>query len=401
MTADSVASGGVAVSGVAAGQVVVDALADEEVSAGEADAAVGWDGWRPRLVRGREPLWRSHGCVQLGLDPWQAVAIDGLSPALAELVRGLDGGRTGRRLVAEAVAAGADAGEAVGLLADLAAAGLIEDARVAGSVPDELAADVQAWRSRTGTTGLDLVDQRSNATVEVHGEGRVAISVAMLLAAAGVGRVLVRARGRVTRADVGIGYLGDDVGQARGPVATAAIDRHRVPGSALEPDRRPLDATGPVGRRRGTVADVAVLADSAVHDVALATRLVCERIPHLATQVVDGRAVVGPFVLPGRTGCLRCTDLHRSERDPCWPRIAAQLAVRPSTASHAGTAVAAGMAAEQVLGLLAGSGEAVAIGASVDVDPLTGRLARRPWRPHPACGCGAAPPRRGGPGTAA
>jgi bacteriocin biosynthesis cyclodehydratase domain-containing protein len=330
---------------------------------------------RPRLAGGREPLWRNAKCVQLGVDPRYAFVVEGLSPALAELICRINGTRTMQQLVTEAVTAGASAAEATGLLGDLAAAGLIEDAEDADLVPAELAADIDTWNLRSGRTGGELLAQRAAATVEVYGSGRVAIAVAMLLAASGVGRPLARPAGHVTRADIGIGYAGHDIGHPRETAATAAIRRHRAS----------------VGPARGSPApDVAVVADSAVHDATLAVRLVAERVPHLAVHVRDGRAGVGPFVLPGRTSCLRCASLHRSDHDPCWPRLAAQLASRPAAASHCATAVAAGIAVEQVLGLLAGSGEPATVEATVDLDPLTGRLASRTRPPHPACGCGAA-----------
>lgn len=47
-------------------------------------------------------------------------------------------------------------------------------------------------------------------------------------------------------------------------------------------------------------------------------------VPHLVLRFVEGRAVVGPFVSPGRTACLRCLDLHRSDSDPAWPVLLEQ-----------------------------------------------------------------------------
>ena len=38
--------------------------------------------------------------------------------------------------------------------------------------------------------------------------------------------------------------------------------------------------------------------------------------PHLLVALVDGIVRVGPFVVPGRTACLRCIDAHHTERDP-------------------------------------------------------------------------------------
>jgi bacteriocin biosynthesis cyclodehydratase domain-containing protein len=336
--------------------------------------------FRPRLAGGRVPLWRSRRCVQLGLDPRYALVVDGLSPGLAELVRGLDGGRTADELVAAAIAAGADEAEATGLLAELAAAGVIEDAGVAGRVPPGLAADVADWTLRCGPAAGELLTRRAAATVDVHGNGRVAVAVAVLLSSSGVGCVRTHATGRVTVDDVGTGYRHQDVGRDRRQAATAAIGRHRAPGG-----RPPSGAI--------TVhADVAVLADAAMHDPALVARLVSERVPHLAVQAREGKILVGPLVLPGRTGCLGCVGLHRGDRDPAWPRLAAQLTGRPPVTALAGAAVAAGMATEQVLAVLAGAGEPATIGATLELDPLSGHLARRRRPPHHRCGCGAARP---------
>jgi bacteriocin biosynthesis cyclodehydratase domain-containing protein len=37
---------------------------------------------------------------------------------------------------------------------------------------------------------------------------------------------------------------------------------------------------------------------------------------HLVVRLVDGGAVLGPFVVPGATACLRCIDAAHSVRDP-------------------------------------------------------------------------------------
>ena len=44
------------------------------------------------------------------------------------------------------------------------------------------------------------------------------------------------------------------------------------------------------------------------------------RIPHLPVRVRDGAGLVGPLVMPGVTSCLRCADLHRSDRDAALAR---------------------------------------------------------------------------------
>ena len=37
---------------------------------------------------------------------------------------------------------------------------------------------------------------------------------------------------------------------------------------------------------------------------------------HVVARLVDGGAVIGPFVVPGMTACLRCIDAHQSVLDP-------------------------------------------------------------------------------------
>src|SRR3712207_7110553 len=57
----------------------------------------------------------------------------------------------------------------------------------------------------------------------------------------------------------------------------------------------------------------------------LAADLQRRGVPHLVATVRGETGVVGPLVVPGATGCLRCADLHRRDRDPRWPALAAQL----------------------------------------------------------------------------
>ena len=37
---------------------------------------------------------------------------------------------------------------------------------------------------------------------------------------------------------------------------------------------------------------------------------------HVVVRLVDGGAVIGPFVVPGKTACVRCIDAHQSVLDP-------------------------------------------------------------------------------------
>lgn len=132
--------------------------------------------------------------------------------------------------------------------------------------------------------------------------------------------------------------------------------------------------------------DLVVVAPSVGRGLDAADPLMAAGTPHLWAHVRDGRAVVGPLVVPGRSACLRCQDLHRTDSDPAWPRLAMAWEVQPHRpgADLVGRLTGA-VAARQVLAWLAG--RAVACwGGTLEEQP-DGSLLRTEWPPHPGCGC--------------
>ncbi|PVZ08488.1 ThiF family adenylyltransferase [Actinomycetospora cinnamomea] len=307
---------------------------------------------RPRL---RHPaLHRAPDVLQFGVDPPDALVLDGLTPPLARMIDALDGSRPVARVLADAVATGASPTAARGLLDCLHTAGLL----AAPDAPDGSRAP-------------------SRRRVVVHGGGRVAVAVACLLAAAGVGRVLVEAEGTVVRGDTGTGLLPDDVGR---PARIAAAEAVARTAGRIPPDHRP-------GARRAAAAraDLVVLADAARPDPVTAQRLVLDGRRHLPVAADGGAGTVGPLVVPGRTPCLRCEDLVRAEEDPAWPRVAAELGRRRDPAPVALAAATAALAAAEVLALLDDAGPA-SWGATLRLG-ADGTRHDRAVRRHPACGC--------------
>jgi bacteriocin biosynthesis cyclodehydratase domain-containing protein len=117
--------------------------------------------------------------------------------------------------------------------------------------------------------------------------------------------------------------------------------------------------------------------------------------PHLLLRLVEGHAVVGPFVLPGETACLRCVDAHHTDVDPAWPLLVAQYATavgrpRSDTLSEpvdpALAAVATAWAARELVSHAEGRRPATA-STTVRLDPLLTALETQCWPRHPACGC--------------
>jgi len=290
------------------------------------------------------------------------------------------------------------------LVARLARAGLVDDARGGGpaadalrerkEVLDRLAPDLASLSLTTSEPGdaMRLLAVRRSLRVQVRGAGRVGVALAALLSGAGVGEVDVRDGGRVEPGDVAPGgFPAASVGDRRDSAARRAV-------SVAAPGRPPRH-----GSRASVEADdpgfsLVVLAprdDVDVHAPTPATGepLVRSGTPHLYAGVVEATGVVGPLVLPGETGCAGCLHEARTDRDPAWPRLVAQWRSGPSRPARAcdvtlATTVA-GFAAAHALSFLDGQVPTSA-GARWEVSFPGLTWHARPVRAHPACSCGAA-----------
>jgi bacteriocin biosynthesis cyclodehydratase domain-containing protein len=286
-------------------------------------------------------------------------------------------------VIAAAAERGQDPTEALDLVQTLRRAGVVVDAaaRAAPAGPDRpgrrrrLAPDRAALSLRT-VDPAGLLARRAQQTVVVHGHGRVAVPLGSLLAAAGIGRVHLATAGTCAPGEAAPGgAAGTDAGRPRGTVAAEALHR-----AAPEVDTR-----APVPQRQ---LDLVVLA-TAAPDPALVESLQSRGVPHLVAGVREDRGLVGPLVLPARTGCLRCADLHRTDRDPAWPALAGQLSapavgIEPCETTLA--AAVAAFAAAQALGYLDGAVPA-AVEGTLELSLPDFRVRRRSWPPHPRCGC--------------
>ncbi|MFS8103482.1 TOMM precursor leader peptide-binding protein [Lentzea alba] len=148
------------------------------------------------------------------------------------------------------------------------------------------------------------------------------------------------------------------------------------------------------GVRLAHAADLVVLAATLVPDPNVVNTLMAFRTPHLAVRVREGVGIVGPLVLPGRTSCLNCADLHRTDQDPAWPAIATQLAGKPASTDVLFASGTAALAVAQILeSLIYVRGREQApppvLNATVELDLVTGEAERRSWYPHPDCQCSA------------
>jgi bacteriocin biosynthesis cyclodehydratase domain-containing protein len=309
---------------------------------------------RPALKPGLLPVWRDRDTLQIGIDPRRAVALTGMADA-AWVISLLDGSRDRAQVIAAARERGMPTKLADRVLTLLAAGGALDDfpagtyrvlsRQLRARLAPELAATSLAHGYGDG--GARALARRCAAHVRVLGGGRLEPAISAILATSGIGQV--------------------DGGEAE-----------------------PARARAGRSRARPTRPDLVVLVG--VTDPELAVRLMQDRIPHLATAASEAIGVVGPLVIPGRSACLRCLDLTRTDRDPAWPLILAQLAGRPPDPPACDASLAAAVAAQataQALAFIDRPDQAGPVTNGTLELVLPGwQWRRRTWPPHQDCACG-------------
>jgi bacteriocin biosynthesis cyclodehydratase domain-containing protein len=356
---------------------------------------------KPALRRG----WRDLKTVQFGMTPAHAMTLGPMDLATGSFLDLLNGTRGLELLREEGRRMDLPDGHVDGLVRGLARAGLLDDSRGGGpaadalrkkkEVLDRLRPDLASLSLTTSAPGdaIGKLAARRSQRVQVRGAGRVGALLASLLAGAGVGEVDVLDGGRVEPWDIAPGGLPpESVGDRRDESARRAV-RRAAPDRP--PRRTPARASPEDGDPGFSLVIVASRDDVAVHapDPAAAEPLMASGTPHLYAGVVEGTGVVGPFVLPGETGCAGCLHEDRVDRDQAWPRLISQWRsgrqrqVRPCDLTLATTV--AGLAAAHALAFLDGRDPSSA-GARWEVSVPALHWQARPVRAHPACSCGAA-----------
>src|SRR5690606_2884405 len=339
---------------------------------------------RPILLPALRWYWRDPYRLQIGTAPDRAVILELTDPTAAKTLDLLDGTRTHAGVLRAAAARDIAAAEAKRIISELTAAGLVIDAatiRLSG-VPDgtrrRLEPETAALAYRPGLgdgTPAEIVRRRLAARVLITGAGQLGVPIACALASAGIGHV---------DTDVsGITQMGD---ATPGGFVPADAMRPRILAAAEAVRRAAPDVE--VGPLRKGSATFAVLVGFAAPATLTALSYANRCLAHLAVAVRDATVIVGPLVVPGQTPCLNCLDLHRRDRDPGWPAVAAQLptsAEAPEPIAATTALSAAAYAAAEVLAYIDGATPRTA-GATVEI-PQAGEWIRRQWTHHPGCRC--------------
>lgn len=285
---------------------------------------------RPILRPGLQVLRRDVHTVQLGLD-WPGVCTLRGTTALTAVLEAVDGFRDCSGVVLAAAHAGISPTDAQSALEVLIDCGALVDQATVWRRDDHEAAWASLWLlAGPFRAADDVVRARSRHRAEVRGRGAVADAVRSVLGLSGV-------------------------------------------------------AAAPPGG-----ADLVVLASDCEPDRELAHEVMREGAPHVWVYTREVVGVIGPFVVPGRSGCLRCVDLARSELDPAWPTLLACAAAHPPTAPACDPLLATliGAWAAQEVAVWASGLRPQTWGGVIELPQGFGGVSAETFEMHPGCGCG-------------
>jgi bacteriocin biosynthesis cyclodehydratase domain-containing protein len=196
--------------------------------------------------------------------------------------------------------------------------------------------------------------------------------------------------GRALAAIIDAGLLvADDTAERRARVARARV-RVDAPPDLVTAATALLETAGiRAADRPARPADAVLLVSQGEVPRSRLDPLVREEVPHLLVRDHGHEIVVGPFVVPGQTACLRCVDCHLGDLDPRRGLAVEQAAtqdplvvppVDPTLRS-----LALSVAVRDLVTFVEDEQPAtwsatITVGTPLDLAP-------RRWLRHPACGC--------------
>jgi len=285
---------------------------------------------RPILRPGLQILRRDVNTIQLGLD-WPGVCTLSSTPALSAVLEAVDGFRDSAGVVLAAVETGASRADAECALDVLVDCGALVDQATVWRRSDSEGAWAALWLLAGPERGAtEVVRGRQGQRVQVRGIGDVADAVRSVLSLA-----------RVTAAPDG-------------------------------------------------AADLVVLASDSEPSRDVADSVMNDGVAHVWVYTREVVGVLGPFVVPGRSGCLRCADSARSELDPAWPTLLESAAARPLATPACDPLLAAllGAWAAQEVAVWASGLRPLTWDCVIEVPLGFGSVSSQALGLHPRCGCG-------------
>jgi bacteriocin biosynthesis cyclodehydratase domain-containing protein len=346
---------------------------------------------RPRLKRTTQQMEAPNGDLYLmrpsaGAD----IHIEDPDAQGRRLLAALDGKRTREDLVAEF---GSD--EVEDLLAQFEELGVVEDAAdddlIDAAVIERFDRQLRYFSDiSTGPTASECQERLADARIAVLGVGGLGGWSALNLACCGVGEMLLLDFDQVELSNLNrqVLYSEADIGRLK---AEAAAERLRGFNSAMKVEARVqrLDSEAAI---RETIEGYDVVIDACdwpAHDIEHWINSACfaAGVPFIAMSHFPPVARVGPFYVPGVTGCFACQEIGYRRTYPLFDVAMEQQRGKESPAATLGPAcgLIGGQIGLDVLHHLTGLAQPSTLGVGHIYDLRTMAVEHEPVVPEPSC----------------
>lgn len=340
-----------------------------------------------RINPSHQALWRDPHTLQLGVGS-NKVLLRKLSAAQERLIAALYQGIADQQLGLVSTQLGLAESESKSIINDVQDLLLQESPKANHKLQLSTEFITSAYAEIIKSSLLHSVDgeavllERQYRRVQVESLSRTGLSLSLGLAAAGVGQLLTADQQKVVSEDLGpSGYPSQLAGRSRVSALQAMLD--------ASPNQTKLE-TGP-GEKHLAKLDFAILISNQALPIKRYEALMKHAIPHVAITFDAQGAWVSPTITAGKTACLKCLDLGKTESDEKWPAIASQLAT--STKRFDDTAsqlFAAGLALQKTLthiDRIAGFELTQEETTGYRLNGATGEVSEFNWQSNKACDC--------------
>jgi bacteriocin biosynthesis cyclodehydratase domain-containing protein len=354
---------------------------------------------RPRIKRTTEEIETPDGHIWL-LRPSAEDDIRIGNPDAEErrLLAAINGERTVEQLREEFGAEEVD-----DLIAQLQELEVVEDAaddeRLA---PGELERFDRQLRYFSDVGGRRIAPSRCQqrlreAKVAVLGVGGLGAWAAWALACTGVGEMWLVDGDRIEISNFNrqILYAEAEIGELKVECAAARLHAFNS-GMKITATARRLESEGEIAEFIAGSDAVVDAADWPAHDIERWCNAACfaAGIPYITMSHFPPVARIGPFYVPGQTGCYVCQEIGYRREYPLFDVVAEQRRAQPSPAATLGPAcgLIGGQVALEVMHLLTGLSTPSTQGAAHLYDLRTMEVKREQVVPEPECPiCGEMP----------
>ncbi|HEY8502256.1 MAG TPA: TOMM precursor leader peptide-binding protein [Solirubrobacterales bacterium] len=347
---------------------------------------------KPRIKRTTEEIETPEGDIVLMRPSADGdIRIEQPDERERKLLLALDGGRTLEQLHDEF-------GEET---VDQAVSGLQSMGAIEDAADDELLAPGELARFdrqlcyfsdivSDGMTAAQCQERLREAKVAVLGVGGLGGWSAWALACTGVGEMWMIDSDRVEISNLNrqILYTEADLGLLKVECAVARL-RAFNSSTRFTAEARRLESEAEIGEFIAGADVVIDAADWPAHDIERWCNSACfaAGIPYITMSHFPPIARVGPFYVPGKTGCFACQEIAYRREYPLFDTAIEQRRGKPSAAATLGPACAliGGQVALDVMHLLTGLSEPSTQGVAHLYDLRTMEVNREPVVPEPGC----------------